>query len=80
MLVISLGALLILGGVVLMAEQTIFGGRLSGRFRRSSSPLRTLEPREPGGGFGLTAQWPGIHYDRARRATSYCGGSFLRRT
>ena len=60
MLVISLGALLILGGVVLMAEQTIFGGRLSGRFRRSSSPLRTLEPREPGGGFGLAAQWPGL--------------------
>jgi len=53
MLVISLGALLVLGGVLFMAEQTIFGGRLSGRFRRSSSPPGTLEPRERGGGFGL---------------------------
>jgi hypothetical protein len=60
MLVISLGALLVLGGVLFMAEQTIFGGRLSGRFRRSSSPPGTLEPRERGGGFGLATQWPGV--------------------
>jgi drug/metabolite transporter (DMT)-like permease len=60
MLVISLGALLILGGVLFMADQTILGGRLSGRLKRSSAPLGTLEPRERGGGFGLATQWPGF--------------------
>jgi hypothetical protein len=60
MLVISLGALLILGGVVFIAEQTIFEGRLSGRLRRSPAEVGTLEPRERGGGFGLRTQWPGF--------------------
>lgn len=60
MLVILLGALLILGGVVFMAEQTLFGGRLSGRLRRTPAPVGTLEPRERGGGFGLRTQWPGF--------------------
>jgi len=35
MLIIWLGALLVLGGVLFMAEQTLLGGRLSGRLRRS---------------------------------------------
>jgi hypothetical protein len=60
MLIILFGALLILGGVLFMAEQTLLGGRLSGRFRRSSVPLGTLEPGERGGGFGLRTQWPGF--------------------
>jgi hypothetical protein len=60
MLIILLGALLILGGVVFMAEQTLLGGRLSGRVRRSPAAVGTLEPRERGGGFGLRRQWPGF--------------------
>ena len=60
MLIIWLGALLILGGVLFMAEQTLLGGRLSGRFRRTPAEAGTLEPRERGGGFGLRTQWPGF--------------------
>ena len=60
MLIIWLGALLILGGVLFMAEQTLLGGRLSGRFRRTPVEVGTLEPRERGGGFGLRTQWPGF--------------------
>ena len=60
MLVISLGTLLVLGGVVFMAEQAIWGGRLSGRLKRSPAAVGTLEPRERGGGFGLATYWPGF--------------------
>jgi hypothetical protein len=60
MLVILFGALLILGGVLFMAEQTLLEGRLSGRLRRSPAQVGTLEPRERGGGFGLRPQWPGF--------------------
>ena len=60
MLVIWLGALLILGGVLFMAEQTLLGGRLSGRLRRSPAEVGTLEPRERGGGFGLRTNGPAL--------------------
>ena len=60
MLVILVGALLIVGGVLFMAEQTLLEGRLSGRLRRSPAEVGTLEPRERGGGFGLRATWPGF--------------------
>ncbi len=60
MLFISVGALLILGGVIFMADQAIWGGRLSGRLKRSWVPVETLEPRERGGGFGLATYWPGF--------------------
>jgi hypothetical protein len=59
-LVISLGALLILGGVLFLANQAIRGGRLSGRWKRPTEPVGTLEPRERGGGFGLATYWPGF--------------------
>ena len=59
MLTIWLGAALVIGGVLFMAEQTLLGGRLSGRLRRSPAEVGTLEPRERGGGFGLKTQWPG---------------------
>jgi hypothetical protein len=63
MLVIWLGALFVLGGLLFMAAQPIWRGRLSNPRRTSSSgvPLNTLEPRRPGaGGFGLKANWPGL--------------------
>jgi hypothetical protein len=74
MLVIWLGALFVVGGVLFMAAQPIWRGRLSearrrfseARRRRSSAVPRdtlephTLEPRRPGAGFGLKANWPGL--------------------
>ena len=60
MLIILVGALLIVGGVLFMAEQTLLEGRLSGRLRRSPAEVGTLEPRERGGGFGLRPTWPGF--------------------
>lgn len=60
MLVIWLGALLIIGGVLFMATQAIWRGRLSERRRRAAGADVTLEPRERGGGFGLATVWPGF--------------------
>ena len=59
MLVIWLGALLVLAGLLVMAYQSIWRGRLSDAKRTSSElPHDTLEPRRPGAGFG--ANWPGV--------------------
>ena len=59
MTLIWLGVLLIFGGVLQMAFQPIWRGRLSGtkwlRFRRD-----TLEPERPGSGFGIKSNWPGL--------------------
>ena len=71
MLVIWLGALFVLGGLLFMAAQPIWRGRLSEARRRKSSAVprdaamkpaepMTLEPRRPGAGFGLKANWPGL--------------------
>ena len=68
MLVIWLGALFVLCGLVFMVAQPIWRGRLSeARRRRTSSAVprdtlepHTLEPRKPGAGFGLKANWPGL--------------------
>jgi hypothetical protein len=71
MLVIWLGALFVLGGVVFMMAQPIWRGRLSeARRKRASAVPRdtamkpaesmTLEPRSPGAGFELKANWPGL--------------------
>jgi hypothetical protein len=59
MLVTWLGALLIIGGVLYMARQAIWRGRLSGQ-PRSAQTGATLEPPERGEGFGLAANWPGL--------------------
>jgi hypothetical protein len=60
MLVIWLGALLVVGGLVLLAAPPIWRGRLSGG--RSPSPVAgdTLEPRRPAAGFGLATNWPAL--------------------
>jgi hypothetical protein len=60
MLVIWLGGLLIVSGLVFMAAQPIWRGRLSGRRSRSAVASDTLEPRRPGAGFGLATSWPGL--------------------
>ena len=60
MLLTWLGALLVISGVLFMAAQTIWRGRLSGRRFRSRSTSDTLEPQGRGSGFGLVANWPGL--------------------
>ena len=60
MLVIWLGALLVIGGVLFMAAQAIWRGRLSVKRPRSAPAGDTLEPAERGGGFGLATNWPGF--------------------
>ena len=60
LVIIWLGALLVLSGVLFMAAQAIWRGRLSERRSRSTAVGDTLEPRQPGAGFGLTTNWPGL--------------------
>jgi hypothetical protein len=60
MLVIWLRMLLVVGGLVLMAGPPIWRGRLSGRRPHPPVARDTLEPREPGAGFSLARNWPGI--------------------
>ena len=55
MTLIWLGALLVFVGVLQMAYQPIWRGRLSGTKRRV-----TLEPEGPGSGFGIKSNWPGL--------------------
>ena len=61
MTLIWLGVLLVFGGVLQMAFQPIWHGRLSGRRRlRTGQPSGTLEPERPAGGFELKSNWPGL--------------------
>ena len=59
MALIWLGVLLIFGGVLQMAFQPIWRGRLSGRTRLRSG-ANTLEPERPGSGFEIKSNWPGL--------------------
>ena len=58
MVLVWIGALLVLAGLVFVAVQPLRRGRLSGEQLRSH--VDTLEPRRPGGGFGLKSNWPGL--------------------
>jgi hypothetical protein len=61
MLAIWLGALFVLCGMLLMAAPPIWRARMTrARPRSSAVPRDTLEPRRPGAGFGLKANWPGL--------------------
>jgi hypothetical protein len=61
MILIWLGVLLVFGGILQMAFQPIWRGRLSGRRRlRAGQPSDTLEPARPAGGFELKSNWPGL--------------------
>ena len=60
MTLIWLGVILVFGGVLQMAFQPIWRGRLSGRTRLRSRPSDTLEPERPAGGFGIKTNWPGL--------------------
>jgi uncharacterized membrane protein len=58
MTLIWLGVLLVFAGVLQMAFQPLWRGRLSGGRLRSGRD--TLEPTRPGGGFGIKSNWPGL--------------------
>ena len=61
MTLIWLGVLLVFGGMLHLAFQPIWRGRLSGRSRvRPERPSDTLEPTRPAAGFGIKSNWPGI--------------------
>jgi len=60
MTLIMIGALLVFAGVVFMAAQPLWRGRLSGRKRPPEGPINTLEPQIPARGFGIKSNWPGL--------------------
>jgi hypothetical protein len=69
MTLIWLGVLLVFAGVLQMAFQPIWRGRLSGG-RRLRSGDDTLEPERPGSGFEIKSNWPGL-------VLAALGGAFL---
>ena len=61
MIVTLIGALLVLGGVLFMAYEAIWRGRLSGASRRdSTAESTTLEPKGRSAAFDPRANWPGL--------------------
>ncbi len=61
MLVILLGAVFVVAGIVYLASQAIWRGRLSGQSAPLSAPADTLEPPRRGVRFlGLRQNWLGI--------------------
>jgi hypothetical protein len=62
MLPIWLGLMLVIVGLLYVVAQPIWRGRLSERRRTGAAvpPDATLEPRRPGAGLDLRANWPGI--------------------
>ena len=61
MTLIMLGALLVFIGVLFMAAQPLWRGRLSGGRRLGSGKSTdTLEPPRPARGFGIKSNWPGL--------------------
>ncbi|WP_082145734.1 hypothetical protein [Microvirga massiliensis] len=59
MWLITLGTLLVISGIVLMAARAISGASLSDP-GRAGSPGSTLEPKHQTRGFELSANWPGF--------------------
>ena len=59
-MLVVLGALLVIAGLLQMAYQAIWKGRLSDARPHHSTTEDTLEPRGQRGAFGLKANWPGF--------------------
>jgi hypothetical protein len=59
-LVIWLGALLVIGGLLFMAAQPLWRGRLSNAAAPARVANASLEPPRPAGGFSLKSNWPGL--------------------
>ena len=85
MTLVLLGALLVLSGVVFMAAQPIWRGRLSSVKRPDEGIVQgygpqgasdTLEPRRPGRGFGMKWNWPGLAMVLAGGVLLLAGAAF----
>src|SRR5829696_980666 len=76
MLMIWLGALLVIAGVLFMAAQPMWRGRLS----KAAAPADgSLEPSRPARGFGFKANWPGFAMVAAGAILLLVGRGRLRR-
>jgi hypothetical protein len=60
MVLIWVGALLLLSGLMFMAAQPLWRGRLSGGRIGTAKAGKTLEPPRPTGGLSIKANWPGL--------------------
>jgi hypothetical protein len=65
MTLVMIGALLILAGMMFMAAQPLWHGRLSSvkrpnERRGSQEASDTLEPQKPARGLGIKWNWPGL--------------------
>jgi len=78
MTVILIGALLVFGGVLLMAYKAIWQGRLSGASRRDSIvESTTLEPQGRSAAFDPKANWPGLALIALGTILLFVGTAFL---
>jgi hypothetical protein len=78
MAVIFIGALLVIGGSLVMAYTAIYRGRLSGASRRASIvESTTLEPRGRSAAFDPKANWPGIALIALGIVLLFVGTAFL---
>jgi hypothetical protein len=77
MLLIWLGALLVVIGIVLLAGQAIYRGRMSEPGPAGLGSRNTLEPAHRGVRFmGLGTNWPGIFLFAAGAILLLLGGYF----
>jgi hypothetical protein len=78
MIVILIGALLIFGGVLFMAYEAIWRGRLSGASRREMAESATLEPKgRRSVAFDPRANWPGLALIVLGAILLYAGTTYL---
>ena len=81
MTLVMIGALLVLAGVVFMAAQPLWHGRLSS-VKRPDEGLGpqgasdTLEPRKPARGLGIKWNWPGLAMVAAGAVLLLAGATF----
>ena len=85
MTLITIGALLVFAGVLFMAAQALWHGRLSsvkrpdkglGQGLRSQETSDTLEPRKPARGLGIKWNWPGFAMVAAGAVLLLAGATF----
>ena len=85
MTLVIIGALLVLAGVVFMAAQPLWRGRLSsvkrpdeglGPVAGPEGASDTLEPRRPATGFAIKSNWPGLAMVAAGAVLLLAGAAF----
>ena len=78
MAVILIGALLVFGGVLLVAYKAIWRGRLSGASRRDSTvESTTLEPQGRSAAFDPKANWLGLALIALGAILLFAGTTYL---